>query len=170
MRKPRLMKIQNPVFNLQRLRKDQWLLRTSSGRKDWLQKSTKNQGRWWNSSISQWWSSHDWMHLSKLIELYSKESKLYNIMLVTQLCWTLCDSWWGCSPPGSSVHGILQARTLEWVATPFSRGSSQPRDWTQVSHTVGRFFTTEPPRKPIQHKIYLNKPDFKNPAFDHTVG
>ena len=46
-----------------------------------------------------------------------------------------------CSPPGSSVHGILQTRILEWVAMPSSRGSSQPRDWTQVSHIAGRFFT-----------------------------
>ena len=42
----------------------------------------------------------------------------------------------------SMVHGILQARILEWVAFPFSRGSSQPRDQTQVSHIVGRFFTS----------------------------
>ena len=41
-----------------------------------------------------------------------------------------------CSPPGSSVHGILQATILEWVAIPFSRGSSQPRDWTQVSSSL----------------------------------
>ena len=47
-----------------------------------------------------------------------------------QLC--LCDPM-DCSPPGSSVHGILQARILEWVAIPFSLGSSQPRDRTQVS-------------------------------------
>ena len=46
-----------------------------------------------------------------------------------------------CNPPGSSVHGILQARLLEWVAMPSSRESSQPRDRTQVSHTAGRFFT-----------------------------
>ena len=45
-----------------------------------------------------------------------------------------------CSPPGSSVHGILQARILEWIAIPFSRGSSWPRDQIQVSHTAGRFF------------------------------
>ena len=43
--------------------------------------------------------------------------------------------------PGSSVHGILQARILEWVAIPFSRGFSWPRDWTQVSCIAGRFFT-----------------------------
>ena len=41
-----------------------------------------------------------------------------------------------------TVHGILQARILEWVAFPFSRESSQPRDRTQVSHIVGRFFTS----------------------------
>ena len=53
---------------------------------------------------------------------------------------TLCDPT-GCSPPGSSVHEIFQARILEWVAISFSRGSSQPRDGTQVSCTVGRSFT-----------------------------
>ena len=56
-----------------------------------------------------------------------------------------------CGPPGSSVHGILQARILEWVAVPSSRGSSWPRDWTHVSCgscIAGGFFTTEPPRKP----------------------
>ena len=46
-----------------------------------------------------------------------------------------------CSLPGSSVHGIFQARVLEWVAVSFSRGSSWHRDWTQVSHVVGRCFT-----------------------------
>ena len=46
-----------------------------------------------------------------------------------------------CRPTGSSVHGILQAKILEWVAMPFSRGSSWPRDWTQVSCIAGRFFT-----------------------------
>ena len=47
----------------------------------------------------------------------------------------------GYSPPGSSVHGFLHARILEWVAIPFSRGSSRPRDWIQVSCIAGRFFT-----------------------------
>ena len=60
--------------------------------------------------------------------------------LVTQLCPTLHNPM-DCSPPGSSVHGIPQARILQWVAIPFSRGSSRPRDQTQVSHIVGRFFT-----------------------------
>ena len=46
-----------------------------------------------------------------------------------------------CSLPGSSVHGILQARILEWVAVPLSRESSQPRDQTQVSRIAGGIFT-----------------------------
>ena len=54
----------------------------------------------------------------------------------TQSCPTLC------SPMHYTVHGILQARILEWVAIPFSRRSSQPRDQTQVSHIAGRFFTS----------------------------
>ena len=47
-----------------------------------------------------------------------------------------------CNPVDYTVHGILQARKLEWVAIPFCRGCSQPRDRTQVSHTAGRFFTS----------------------------
>ena len=53
-------------------------------------------------------------------------------VLSRQSCPTLCDPM-DCSPPGSSVHGILQSRTLEWDAICFSRGSSEPRDQTQVS-------------------------------------
>ena len=49
------------------------------------------------------------------------------VVLVTQSCLTLCDPM-DCHPPDCSVHGILQARILEWVAIPFSRGSFQPRD------------------------------------------
>ena len=61
---------------------------------------------------------------------------------VSQLCSTLCD------PMDYKVHGILQARILEWVAFPFSRVSSQPRKWTQVSHIAGRFFTSWATGKP----------------------
>ena len=57
-----------------------------------------------------------------------------------QSCPTLWDPM-DCSPPGSSVHGISQDRILEWAAISFSRGSSQPRDRTQVFHIAGRFFT-----------------------------
>ena len=59
---------------------------------------------------------------------------------VAQLCLTLCNPV-DCSLPGSSVHGIFQAKVLEWVAISFSRGSSLPRGRTQVSHIVGRCFT-----------------------------
>ena len=54
------------------------------------------------------------------------------LWLVAQSCLTLCNPM-DCSPPGSSVHGILQARILEWVAMPSSMGSSQPRDGTSIS-------------------------------------
>ena len=59
---------------------------------------------------------------------------------VTQSCSTLWDPT-DCSLPGSSIHGIFQARILEWVAISFSRRSSLLRDWTWVSHIVGRCFT-----------------------------
>ena len=61
-------------------------------------------------------------------------------VLVAQSCPTLCDPM-DCSPPGSSVLWILQARILEWVAMPSSRGSPQLRDWTRVSCISSRFFT-----------------------------
>ena len=61
-------------------------------------------------------------------------------LLVAQLGWTLCDPM-DYSPPGSSIHEIPQARLLELVPIPFSRGSSRSRDWTQVSCIAGRYFT-----------------------------
>ena len=62
-------------------------------------------------------------------------------MKVAQSRLTLCDHM-DCSLPGSFVRGILHARMLEWVAFPFSRRSSQPRDAIQVSRIAGRFFTS----------------------------
>ena len=62
-------------------------------------------------------------------------------VLVAQSCLTFCDPM-DCSLPGSSVYGIFQARTLGWVAIPFSWGSSQPRHWTRVSCIAGGFFTS----------------------------
>ena len=67
--------------------------------------------------------------------------------LITQLCLTLCDCL-DYSPPGASVHEISQARILVWVAISFSRGSSQPRGWTQVSRIAGEFFTNWATRDP----------------------
>ena len=60
----------------------------------------------------------------------------FNVCMHTKLlqsCLTLCNSM-DCSPSGSSIHGILQARIVEWVAMPSSRGSSQSRDWTHASY------------------------------------
>ena len=71
---------------------------------------------------------------------------------VTQSCLTLCDPL-DCSPPDSSVHGISQARRLEWVAISFLRGSSSLRNLTHVSCIAGRFFTAECPRNTVE-KLY----------------
>ena len=62
-------------------------------------------------------------------------------VLVAQPCPTLCDPV-NCSPPGPSVHGILQTKILQQVASSSSRGSSRPRDRTQVSRMAGGFFTS----------------------------
>ena len=69
---------------------------------------------------------------------------------VAQSCPTLCDPM-DCSLPDSSIHGVFQARILEWVVISFSRRSSQPRGWTRVSHIAGRCFT------PIQRKKFKKK-------------
>ena len=74
--------------------------------------------------------------IMKLITHCDVICSLVTIVIVkaARSCLTLCD------PIDYTVRGILQARILEWVAFPFSRGSSQPRDRTQVSHTAGGFF------------------------------
>ena len=70
-------------------------------------------------------------------------------VLVTESCPTLCGPV-NYSPPSSSIHGISQARILEWAAISFFRGSSRPRDQTHISCITGRFFTIEPPGKPLE--------------------
>ena len=77
------------------------------------------------SSINSVWAPH-------LVDSYLSECEVK----VAQSCLT------PCNPMNYTLHGILQARILEWVAFPFSRGSSQPRDRTQVSHIAGGFFTS----------------------------
>ena len=64
----------------------------------------------------------------------------HSLSEVAQSCPTLCNPM-DCSLPGSSVHGIFQARVLEWAAISLARGSSQPRNWTQVSCIAGSCFT-----------------------------
>ena len=75
-----------------------------------------------------------------------------------QSCLTLCDPM-DCSLQGSSVHGIFQARVLEWIAISFSRGSSQPRDRTRVSSTAGRRFTVWATREEYIYYIYQARKD-----------
>ena len=71
-----------------------------------------------------------------------------------------------CSSPGSSVHGILQVRILEWVAIHFSTGSSQPRDQSWVSHIASRFFTFLATRKAWTLKKRTHK---MNPVFAQNI-
>ena len=80
---------------------------------------------------------------------------------VAQSCPTLWDPM-DCSPPGFSIHGILQARILEWVAISFSRESSQPRDGTQVSCITGRCFNLWATREAGIDKIYSKSWKEKN--------
>ena len=86
-------------------------------------------------------------HIRYLIPANHKpHHSLMYVCAHVQLGLTLCNPM-DCSPPGPSVHGISQARILEWVAISFSRGSSRPRDRTHiscVSALAGRFFTTAP--------------------------
>ena len=82
---------------------------------------------------------------------------LCGCLLVAQLCPALWDSI-DCSLPGSSVHGISQVRTLEWVAISFSRESVQPRDWTCVFCISGRFFTFWATREAPSILVTTDKP------------
>ena len=92
-------------------------------------------------------------------ETYHRQIYIYIYIYideVAQLCPTLCDPM-DCSLPGSSVHGIFQARILEWVAIFFSRGSSWHRDQTQVSCIVGWLFTLWATREsPVQRGTLNN--------------
>ena len=93
-----------------------------------------------HSICQQIWKIQQWPQDWK--SQFSLQCQRMLKVLVTQSCPTPCDSM-DCSPPGSSVHEIFQARILEWVAIYFSRGSSQPRDQTWVSCTAGIFFTIQ---------------------------
>ena len=85
-------------------------------------------------------SSHHVIPHSFWLSIFPWNIKLKKVKTeVTQSCPTLCNPM-DCSLPGSSLHGILQARVLEWVDISFSRGSSRSKDQTQVSHIPGRHF------------------------------
>ena len=101
------------------------------------------------------WTALTHRQSSDLSPAWAVPSSSLESCLRAQLLTTLCDPG-DCSPPGSSVHGVLQARILEWVANSFSRGSSRPRDGTHASCVscvpciAGGFFTTVPPGTPLE--------------------
>ena len=70
-------------------------------------------------------------------------------------CSNSCPLSQWCDPMDYTAHGILQARILEWIAIPFSRGSFQPRDWTQVFHIAGKFFTSWATRE-AKYPVFLD--------------
>ena len=108
-----------------------WIIDNSSTETIEIRKSWNNILKVWKVKAVNWISYTQQKHPSRM---------RWSEVSVTQLCPILCNPM-DYSPPGSSVHGILQARILEWVAILFSRGSSWLRDPTQVYHIAGRFFT-----------------------------
>ena len=102
------------------------------------------------TSRKLWWTLIQLIHRNSLEQHPAQGMCWLIVVLLFQLLgrvWLSCNPM-DYSPPGSSVHGILQARTLEWVAISFSRGSSQAKDRTLIFALAGRFFTTEPPGRP----------------------
>ena len=119
-----------------------------------LQKIMKDRGAWHaavHGVTKSWTWLSDWTtttmnNVARTLQRAVKWSEVK----VTQSCPTLCD------PMDYTVHGILQASILEWVTFPFSRGSSQLRDWTQVSHIAGGFFTSLSTREASKSCISVN--------------
>ena len=149
------------------MRSNNLKIRGTDGEKWWQSSSKKTKlgiiklsyfKEWFGCHIPKTFcSKHVHLFISSLIYVIIDLINIYwaimlkDIVKVAQLCPTLCD------PTDYTVHGILQARILEWVAFRFSRGSSQPRDWTQVSHIAGRFFTSWATRETVG--IYNSKKD-----------
>ena len=107
--------------------------------------------------VESWTQLGDWA--AACVYTYNKNIYILHMCMCAkslQSCLTLCNPM-DCSSPGSSVHGILHARKLDWAAIPFSKGSSQPRDWSYASYIscVRRFLTPAPPGKPITPHIYI---------------
>ena len=124
------------ILNIQNLRKSTFR----------LSESLNSQSRvlFFHHFVSdlRFWTQHFtiYMNTLQIQDILYDNGKWKVTVLGAQLSLTLRNPM-DCSPPGSSVHGILQVKILKWVAFPFSRGSSQPRDQTQVSCIAGRFFT-----------------------------
>ena len=118
------------------------------------------------SSLNEHWEEKKNVEQNQIVTLNSKlhvedSISIYLVKVkVAQSCLTLFD------PMDYPVHGILQARILEWVAFPFSRGSSQPWDWTQVSCIAGRFFTSWATR---EASLYLLKAHVNGISLDVSM-
>ena len=125
-------------------------------RSEWNQQAWGVCGQGWvvpGDATKTWWSfSH--LHLALLswvgFALKAPSLSTWWVCVPDQSCVTLCEPT-DCSPLDSSVHGIFPARILEWLAKPFSRGSSPPRDRTCISCTAAKFF-------PLSH---LGSPTYK---------
>ena len=147
---------------------DKCLLFISDAYMAWTFQFSENQN---NDHSEHWWCApwvlgtvlSAWHELTHFILSQGMKEDEAGAFVVESLgCVGLfCDPM-DCSLPGSSVHGILQARILEWVAIPFSRGSSWPRDWAKVCHLAGRFFTIWATRETIHQfkpwKIACHRP------------
>ena len=148
---------------------DDWQLKNSEFLLNCSEMSCKPGHKFWFHLVQILWPRiNHWISVYTLGYLqqlqYIKHLKNY-ILLNTDCfikwshahsCPTLCDLM-DCSLPGSSVHGIFQARILEWVAISFSRRSSWPRDWTRVSRIAGRRFTMWATREVVIGKLNIQK-------------
>ena len=107
----------------------------------------------------KWSRNYKKTHCHSVVSIFITFKILCVHVQSLQSCPILCDPM-DYSPPGSPVHGILQARILEWVASPFSRGLSPPRYQTSISCTAGGFFTAEPLGKPFKFYITCGKEEW----------
>ena len=120
----------------------------------WMASAT--QWTWvWADSRSWWWTGWPrmlhFMGLQRVRHDSATELSDLHVLYFAQSCLILCNPM-DYRQPDSPVHGTLQARILEWAAVPFSRGSSQRKDWTQVSCIAGRFFWAT-----RENQIYMQK-------------
>ena len=128
---------------------------------------------WWCNWVCKWL----WFYLLAVLNLLilvsgnfsDLKSMLSGISTAQLLSFGSCFHGLSLSRGRSSVHGIFQARVLEWVAISFSRGSSRPRDWTRVSRIAGRRVTTEPPGKPCGKEPTCKSRKHKRCRFDPWV-
>ena len=114
--------------------------------------------KWVSEGATDYWPfHHHFMRRGEnyCLNYYTFQGLFSSCVLVTQPCLILCNPM-DCSPPGSSVHGILQARIQEWVAILLSRGSSRPRDWTWVSTLQAGSLPSECPSNYLTSQQHLN--------------